>query len=194
MRHNSAFGLYVSLLKVSQCSCKSSIAYDKTPYPCAKVQVGSSTVPSSSVASSASASSGSAAPTGTGCAYLGDRSFESVASKSMSDSPTGDLLEDVWQSQNPSTTGLLYAISIVGGGMETTWIALEMGQGHHRCVPSPPMTCQHSGVMVTRDLLAAHADKQGIVFRTILPGPVAPAALHFCLCEALLPHGRDKGR
>ena len=44
---------------------------------------------SSSVASSASASSGSAAPTGTGCAYLGDRSFDPVASESMSDSSGG---------------------------------------------------------------------------------------------------------
>ena len=59
------------------------------PYPCAKEKVGSSTVSSSSVASSASTSSGSAAPTGTGCAYLGDSSFAPVTSESMSDSSGG---------------------------------------------------------------------------------------------------------
>ena len=51
--------------------------------------MGSATMSSSSVASSASASGGSAAPTGTGCAYLGDRSFDPAASESVSDSADG---------------------------------------------------------------------------------------------------------
>ena len=59
------------------------------PNPCAKAQVGSSTVSSSSTASSVSASGSSTSPTGTGCAYLGDRSLDPLAGESVSDSCLG---------------------------------------------------------------------------------------------------------
>ena len=58
----------------------------KRPYPLAKAQLGSAATYSFSVASSVPASGGSAAPTGTGCANLGDRSADPVASEAESSS------------------------------------------------------------------------------------------------------------
>ena len=80
--------------------------------------MGSATVSSSSAASSVSAS-GSLAPPGTGCAYLGDRSFDLLVGESVSDPSDWGSVGGCLASATFLIAGLQCAASIAGG-MERT--------------------------------------------------------------------------